>query len=205
MVRTKTTASVAYIAYCTNCLKKHGPPLNDNCSALVSPGGGDDVADAEDQLENVVGENDAAQQPPPLPPASEMNQLLNNVNTQAPVPVDPVASQLANMAAALNSLAMMHTTTRTEMAEMRAELASLRAPMVPPSVRFLWSHWQLPLLHRRFRLIHLCLQYHSSLSNLQCRLSGPILMLMHNWNNWSLTYHLTSQVVAFYLPPLSGV
>jgi hypothetical protein len=52
---------------------------------------------------------------------------LNLVNTQAPVTDDPVAAQLANMAAALNSLAVMHNTTSSEMAEMRAELASIRA------------------------------------------------------------------------------
>jgi hypothetical protein len=99
------------------------------------------------KFENVVGENDALQQLPPLPPAGEINQLLNNVNAQAPVPDDPVAAQLANMAAVLISLAMMHTTTRNEMAEMRAELASLRTSVVPRVRWFLRLHWQLPLQH----------------------------------------------------------
>jgi hypothetical protein len=31
------TVAAAYIAKCTKCLKKHSPPLNDDCLALVHP------------------------------------------------------------------------------------------------------------------------------------------------------------------------
>jgi hypothetical protein len=31
------TVAAAYIAKCTKCLKKHSPPVNDDCLALVHP------------------------------------------------------------------------------------------------------------------------------------------------------------------------
>jgi hypothetical protein len=201
MGRTKNTLTVAYIAKCTNCLKKHEPPLNEACLALVAAGGGQHVEGEDEQL--VDGEEDTELLQQQVPPAGEIDLPLNPDNTQALVTDDPVAAQLANMAAALNSLAVMHNTTRTEMAQMRAELASIRAPpalasvmvpQAPPTSSAAGSHPHSSSAAAGF----------SQQPFIQCQRSGATLILVRKLNNWSQIYLQVFQVLTIYLLLLSG-
>jgi hypothetical protein len=113
------TVAVAYTAKCTNCLKKHGPPLHGDCLALITP----DLAKlAEEQVSDDLDPDEVE-----LTGAENGDDQTHSDNAVAGVlegakhtsgADGAVAAQLKNVEVAIAGLAAMFQNTRSEVADL---------------------------------------------------------------------------------------
>jgi hypothetical protein len=130
------TPTLAYVAKCTKCARKHAPPLHDAClefpvdvADTEQEGGEPDNVNLPDvQSEGTIGGTTSVG----LSGTSGSNVVGDLQEGTASggqagtVCNDAVASQLERMAAELITLTDRYDSTRGEVAELRAELASFK-------------------------------------------------------------------------------
>jgi hypothetical protein len=105
------TVATSYVAKCSRCGKKHGPPLHKACLSLQVI----DEDEREGQDEQPEGDLVNQQTGDDLPdapenPTGEVNVGSDQAAAAATI-ADPVVVQLANMAAAITSLETMYKET----------------------------------------------------------------------------------------------
>jgi hypothetical protein len=105
----KPTTTLAYVAKCTNCKKKHGPPLNEASLALVNTDGQLDDDDVENT--EVPGEANLLQGEP-AGEDGKLAQATGGPPQASTTTEDPVAMQLAHMSSSLAFLPVMYQSTR---------------------------------------------------------------------------------------------
>jgi hypothetical protein len=169
------TPTVAYVAKCSKCTKKHGPPLHEACRALLntdpenqSEGVNPDDRDSDDNhvddqlgYENLLGtasggpsgqagnhavtqvitQDTASGSPsgqagnnavfPGTTSGGPGGQASSNVVSQRD---DVLAAQLASMASAISVLASRYEATRSELGQLRVEVAATRTLPRAPAV-----------------------------------------------------------------------
>jgi hypothetical protein len=124
------TLAASYVAKCTRCGRKHGPPLNDLCLALLpaeQPEGEPDNEEIEeDQLPLTMSDGLGHSQ---HDDASAIAEAAAGRDAHEWA----VTAQLSNMAASLASLSAMFLETHNDVAQLKEAAAAGGPPQVSVS------------------------------------------------------------------------